>query len=112
MPLLSSMTDQHKVHFGERLSRQQELRRSLMTSGPGILWVTVFLLLPLVGIVAISFASHGTYGDVQWKFTLDNFKRFIGFGLFGFDPLYPKIIARSLAMAMGTTVLCIFAALP
>lgn len=106
------MTDKSKVQFGEHLTRRQELGRSALTSGPGIAWVTVFLLLPLLGIVAISFASRGTYGDVQWKFTLENFKRFLGFGSFGFDPLYPKIIVRSLAMAAGTTMLCIVAALP
>ena len=38
--------------------------------------------------------------------------RFLGFGAFGFDPLYPWIIVRSLAMALATTVLCIVAALP
>lgn len=106
------MTDRNPVQFGERLTPRQELRRSALTSGPGTAWVTLFLLLPLLGIVAISFASRGTYGDVQWKFTLENFKRFLGFGAFGFDPLYPKIIARSLAMAAGTTMLCILAALP
>jgi len=106
------MTDRGKVQFGERLTLRQEWRRSLLTSGPGIAWVTLFLLLPLLGIVAISFASRGTYGDVQWKFTLENFRRFLGFGAFGFDPLYPKIIARSLAMAAATTMLCILAALP
>lgn len=106
------MTDRHPVQFGERLTPRQELKRSAFTSGPGIAWVTLFLLLPLLGIVAISFASRGIYGEVQWKFTLENFKRFLGFGAFGFDPLYPKIIARSLAMAAGTTLLCILAALP
>ena len=34
--------------------------------------------------------------------TLQNFKRFVGFGAFGFDPLYPRIVLRSLAMAVGT----------
>ncbi len=106
------MTDRGKVQFGEHLTARQEMRRSALTSGLGIAWVTAFLLLPLLGIVAMSFASRGTYGDVQWKFTLDNFKRFLGFGSFGFDPLYPKIILRSLLMAAGTTMLCILAALP
>ncbi len=106
------MINRRKVQFGESLTHGQELRRAAVTSGPGIFWVAVFLLVPLLGIVASSFASRGTYGDVQWKFTLENFKRFLGFGAFGFDPLYPKIIVRSLAMAAGTTMLCILAALP
>jgi spermidine/putrescine transport system permease protein len=106
------MTENAKVQFGEQLTPRGEMARSALTSGPGIAWVTLFLLLPLLGIVAISFMSRGTYGEVQWKFTLENFRRFVGFGAFGFDPLYPKIILRSLGMAAGTTVLCVLAALP
>jgi PAS domain S-box-containing protein len=76
------MTTKGKIQFGEHLTPHQERARSALTSGPGIAWVTVFLLLPLLFIVAISFASRGTYGDVQWRFTLENFKRFLGFGVF------------------------------
>ena len=106
------MTERAKIQFGEQLTPRTELIRSALTSGPGIAWVTLFLLLPLLGIIAISFMSRGTYGEMRWKFTLENFKRFVGFGAFGFDPLYPKIILRSLAMATGTVTLCIAAALP
>ena len=106
------MTNRSKVQFGESLTPRQELRRSAMTSGPGIAWVTLFLLVPLLFIVAISFASRGTYGDVKWQFTLENFKRFMGYGAFGYDPLYPRILLRSLTMAAGTTLLCMLASLP
>ena len=74
--------------------------------------MTLFLIIPLTGIVAISFASRGVYGDVIWQFSFENAKRFLGFGAFGFDPFYPKIILRSLLMAAGTVVFCICAALP
>jgi spermidine/putrescine transport system permease protein len=106
------MTNKSKAHFGQRLTRPQELGWSVLSNAPGLAWVTLFLLIPLLFIVALSFASRGTYGDVQWRFTLENFKRFIGFGQFGFEPLYPKIILRSLVMAFGTTTLCIAASLP
>ncbi|MSU63639.1 MAG: ABC transporter permease [Pedosphaera sp.] len=101
-----------KIHFGEQLSPRGEQVRSALTSGPGIAWVTVFLLVPLLSIIVISFMSRGTYGDVQPHFTLENFKRFLGYGAFGFDPLYPKIILRSLLMALGTVTLCMMVALP
>jgi spermidine/putrescine transport system permease protein len=106
------MTDPGKVQFGEHLTARQERQRSALTSGPGLTWVTLFLLVPLLVIIALSFASRGPYGEVQWRFTLENFKRFLGFGAFGFDPLYPQIILRSLVMAAGTTMLCILAAVP
>src|SRR5688572_24244636 len=102
----------NKVLFGERLTSRQELRRAALTSGIGLLWVSIYLLVPLLAIVVISFMSRGTYGEVQWRFTLDNYKRFIGFGIFGFDPLYPRIVLRSLLLASATTALCIAATLP
>jgi len=39
-------------------------------------------------IVAISFMSRGTYGQQELPLTLENYRRFFGFGVFGFDPLY------------------------
>jgi spermidine/putrescine transport system permease protein len=101
-----------KIHFGERLTSRQELRRGWISSGPGLLWITLFLLLPLAAILSISFASRGAYGELEWRFTLANFKRFVGFGAFGFDPLYPRILLRSLALAGVTVVLCALVSLP
>ncbi len=106
------MIDPGKVEFGEHLTRSGELRRSALTSGPGLAWVTLFMLVPLGFILACSFATRGVYGDVQWQFTLENYRRFLGFGPFGFDPLYPKIVLRSLALAAATTMLCVGAGLP
>jgi spermidine/putrescine transport system permease protein len=101
-----------EIRRGERLTRLGEWGRSLGTSGPGIFWVTVFLLLPLVGIGVMSFLSRGTYGEVQGPATLSNYARLLGFGLLGFDPQYPKIILRSLLMGAGTTLVCLLAAFP
>lgn len=101
-----------EIRRGERLTRLGEWGRSLGTSGPGIFWVTVFLLLPLIGIGVMSFLSRGTYGEVQGPATLSNYARLLGFGLLGFDPQYPKIILRSLLMGAGTTLVCLLAAFP
>ena len=106
------MTDKTKVHFGEQLSSRQELGRSALTSGPAIAWLTVFLLVPLLSIGVISFLGRGVYGELQWRFTLENFLRFLGAGPAGFDPVYPRILLRSLGMAAGTTVLSLLAGLP
>jgi spermidine/putrescine transport system permease protein len=106
------MTKSRKVRFGEQLTQRGELIRSALICGPGIIWVSVFLLLPLLSILVISFASRGIYGEVVWEFSFENVKRFLGFGSFGFDSLYPKIILRSLLMAAGTVLLCLCAALP
>jgi len=83
-----------------------------LTAGPGLLWVTLFLVLPMVAIVGISFMSRGTYGQQELPLTLENYRRFFGFGIFGFDPLYPLIVMRSLMLGLATTFLCVIAGLP
>jgi spermidine/putrescine transport system permease protein len=100
------------IRFGERLSYAGEILRSAFSSGPGIAWVSVFLLLPLIGIGVISFLTRGTYGEIQLPVTLENYRRLLGFGLLGFDPQYPQIILRSLFLGAGATLVCLLAALP
>jgi len=106
------MSEVTKIQHGEHLTRGQEIRRSALSTGPAVAWLAVFLLLPLTGILAISFVQHGTYGELDWRFTLGNFRRFLGFAGHGFDPIYVKILLRSLGMAAATTLLCATAALP
>jgi spermidine/putrescine transport system permease protein len=101
-----------EVRFGERLTRARELARSAFTSGPGILWVVVFLIAPLAAVGVISFLTRGPLAEITGPVTLENYKRLLGFGLLGFDPLYPLIILRSLVLAAATTVVCVVAAFP
>jgi spermidine/putrescine transport system permease protein len=102
-----------QVKYGAQLTRRSEIRRALLTVGPGIAWTTVFLLVPLVAIVVISLLSRGTYGEIELPFTVENYLRFMGFGLLGFDPLgYPLIILRSVMLGAGTTVLCVVLGVP
>lgn len=101
-----------RVRFGERLTVRGERLRALVAGGPGVFWVFLFLLVPLLGVLATAFATRGDYGQVEWRFTWENFTRFAGFGPFGFEPLYPAIVLRSLGMAAATSVLCLTAALP
>jgi spermidine/putrescine transport system permease protein len=101
-----------EVRFGEHLTAAGQVLRTALTSGPAIVWVTVFLLLPLLAIIAISFLSRGTYGEIEPPLQLGNYRRLLGFGLLGFDSQYPQIILRSLLLAGGTTLVCLLASLP
>jgi len=80
-----------EVQFGETLTGRGHLVRSALTSGPGLLWLTLLLLAPLLAIISISFLTRGAYGEIQWPPTLENYRRLVGFGPFGFDSLYPLI---------------------
>jgi spermidine/putrescine transport system permease protein len=84
----------------------------LATIIPAAAWESLFLLLPLLAIVVISFLTRGDYGGIQWPFTLDNYRQLAGHGLFGFEPVYPMILLRSVLLASATAVLCAAAALP
>jgi spermidine/putrescine transport system permease protein len=101
-----------EVQFGEQLTARSHLARSGMTSGPGIFWVSFFLLLPLIWIGVISFLTRTEVGGYERPFTYENYSRFIGFGFFGFDMLYPQIILRSLVLGTGTALLCMVTAMP
>jgi spermidine/putrescine transport system permease protein len=106
------MTERSKVQFGEHLSLRQERARAALTCGPALMWLAVFLVAPLLAVGVSSVLERSAYGEVQWSFTLGNFKRLVGFGAFGFDPLYLWVLVRSLWMAAGTVALCVAGALP
>lgn len=79
---------------------------------PGLSWLAVFCFLPLTLIFAVSFLSRSDLGEITRPFTLENYRRLAGFGVFGFDPLYPRIVLRSLGLGLLTAVLGVVAALP
>jgi spermidine/putrescine transport system permease protein len=86
--------------------------RSVLLSAPALAWLIILFLVPLALILGISFLTTGQYGELERPLTLDNYKRFIGFGTFGWEPLYPIIIARSLLLAALTMFLCLLLGLP
>ncbi|MEP6888612.1 MAG: ABC transporter permease [Nitrospirales bacterium] len=80
-------------------------RRSYWPLVPAVLWMLAFFLLPLLLVLAISFASRGPYGGVQWSFNLTNYMMIL-------DPLYLRIYGRSLLLAAATTAICLLIGYP
>lgn len=72
---------------------------------PALAWLSVFLGVPLVLIGAVSVATKGPYGGVEWSLALSAYGRL-------FDGLYVGVFARSLALAALNTVLCALLAFP
>jgi spermidine/putrescine transport system permease protein len=107
-----SRQPKREIHRGEHLTRAGHLLRSACLSVPAIAWITIFLLVPLLAIGAISFLSKGVYGWFEPPITFYSYERFLGFGLLGFDILYPIIIVRSVVLGAATAVLCATAAFP
>jgi spermidine/putrescine transport system permease protein len=72
---------------------------------PTMIYLTLFLILPLLLVVALSFLARGPYGNVVYRFNLDNYTRL-------FDPLYLRILVYSLGVAALTTVVSILIGYP
>lgn len=101
-----------QVHRGEALSGRQRVLRILGAAGPAGLWLLIFFLVPLLLIVGVSFLSRGEFGNLEKPWTFEAYRRLAGYGLLGFDPLYPIILARSLVLGAGTALFCVLSALP
>lgn len=83
----------------------QDSWRSCWLAAPGLLWMILFFLVPLVLVLAISFASRGTYGGIVWEFTWANYLDLL-------HPLYGKILGQSLWYATLTTLICFLLGFP
>lgn len=69
---------------------------------PYILWMAVFIVVPLLLVLYYSVTST-VNGEIV--FTLEHFKRF-------FDPIYLKVTLRSINLALICTVICLLLGYP
>jgi spermidine/putrescine transport system permease protein len=95
-----------------RHAEQRNAWSAFSLSAPAMFWLLVFFVLPLLIVLGISFFTNGTYGELERPLTLESYQRFLGFSTFGWEPVYPLIIARSLLLAFVTMLLCALIGLP
>lgn len=76
------------------------------------LWLIALLIIPMTALVVVSFASRGTYGEIVWQFSVNNFRRLAGYGYFEWTPDYLLILARSVWVALITTLFSIVLSYP
>jgi spermidine/putrescine transport system permease protein len=81
------------------MTRSPSLRAWLLLA-PTIAWVLVFVVAPTAILFVYSFCDRDELGRVVFSFTWQNYVRI-------FDPLYVRILGRSIGYAALTTVLCI-----
>lgn len=77
----------------------------LVMVGPVSGWMLLFVLIPFIYIVVISFMKRSTYGGVEMGFTIQNILQV-------FAPAYLKVFGVSILYALITTVLCILIGYP
>jgi spermidine/putrescine transport system permease protein len=100
------------VWYGELTTQQNLTRRGLGYLGVGILWLMVFLVLPGLVLILVSFMTRGGYGQLIWDFTFENYKRFLGFSVFGWTADYIIILWRSVWVAFMSTLICVILSYP
>ncbi|MBW2438956.1 MAG: ABC transporter permease [Deltaproteobacteria bacterium] len=100
------------VWYGELTTRQNLAKRGLLFLGAGMLWLMVFLVLPGLVLIAVSLITRGAYGQLEWIFTIENYKRLAGFSLFGWTADYIIIVFRSVWVAFMTTLISVVLSYP
>ncbi len=74
-----------------------ETLRRIVLLGPGLGWLALFLVLPCAIVFVYSFFERGTYGGIDYVFTVDNYVR-------AADRLYLSIFLASAKIAVLTTL--------
>ena len=95
----------HRIRANSRL-------QGLLLVTPAILWMLALLIIPLSLTIITSFGKRDADGNVIYAFTLENYLRLIGFTPEGYDPLYARILWRSMVLGFQTTLIVILMAYP
>ncbi|MDD2704404.1 MAG: ABC transporter permease [Acidocella sp.] len=78
--------------------------RLLATSGPGLFWIMLFLLIPSAILLGIAFFSADDYGNPVLPLSLQPFQQVAGYSLLGWDAGNINIFLRSLEQAGIATI--------
>jgi spermidine/putrescine transport system permease protein len=78
--------------------RRPTLRTTSLLAG-SLVCLVGFFLIPLLYLLAVSFAQRSPYGTVDWLLGLRNYAR-------AFQPIYLEIYWRSVWIALLTTLVC------
>lgn len=103
----SAILEQHGGPLSRAIARLRghDFAVANLLMGPTVLWLVLFLIVPLGVILVYSFGSRGTYGDVILGFSFDNYLR-------AFNPTWFPIILRSFGFAAVATVFTLLLGYP
>lgn len=78
---------------------------AIAMAGPVSIWMIIFVALPMLFIIYISFMSRGVFGDVVYQFSIESYTKLL-------DSTYFKVIIKSIRAAFITTILCLAVGYP
>lgn len=82
-----------------------KVNRPLPLIAPFLLWMAVFFVVPMGLVLFVSLMSKGLYGGIDYTFTMESYIRFL-------DPLYLRILGKSLLISCLVTFLCLLFGYP
>lgn len=77
----------------------------LAQAGPVSLWMILFVTIPLLFVIYVSFMKRSLFGGIDYTFTFESYKTLL-------DPIYWRVILKSLKVAGMTTLLCLLFGYP
>lgn len=88
----------NKVKKSDRLA-------TVFMVGPTAIWLLLFLLIPLIYVIIMSFLTKGAFGGIVNQFSIDSYKRIL-------DPLYLSVMGKSVVLAFETSLICLLISYP
>ena len=73
--------------------------------GPIVIWLALFIVVPLIYVLAISFMNRGVYSGVVMEFTLGNYVQML-------DLEYLNVFWKSILLALETSLICLLLGYP
>ena len=90
---------------GRGAARRRALTGRAIFAGPGLLYITLFMAVPVALVLVYSFFQRGRFGGIVWEFTLENYARAV-------EPVYLHVLSNSLVIAGTTTVIALVLGYP
>jgi spermidine/putrescine transport system permease protein len=81
--------------------RRRPTLQGFVLVGPALLWLLLFLVLPLMLVLLYSLWTHGAGGTIIRTFTVENYARFIT------RSIYSRILLRSFLAGLETSALAL-----
>jgi spermidine/putrescine transport system permease protein len=91
--------------LARRRNRKRNTIPAMTMAGPVTFWMMVFVLLPLLYVIFISFMKRDAFGGIDYHFTMANYMEIL-------QPVYLKVIWKSMKLAFLTTAICILIGYP
>jgi spermidine/putrescine transport system permease protein len=101
-----------EVWYGDLTTRRALLTRGGLLIVGGLSWLMSFLLIPGLVLFVVAFVERDPDGGVIWTFTLESFRRLVGFTESGVSSINLLILLRSVALAVVTTAVALALAYP